>query len=489
MMSGLGRMSHPSVNERVSGDTAGKYFRVSAPVARVLLDICEYTSIVLLGVLSGTGYAYFGLGIADDVLETLGISLVAMVLYAALRGFRRAQATNGPASLTREMVSVLASWVVVVTVMTFIAFVMKSSATYSRGFALIFATSVPVVLCGLRWQYARLARPAKGPRRISWKVMVLGDIDEMQARGLEERLSPLGVEVAGSFGLLSASPIRHGLGEVDQRTIERLIEACRRTVADEILLMLPWRDDGRIHAVLDELALVPLPVRLLVDRSLENVMSRSASGLGRLASIEVQRAPLTLAEQLQKRALDIVVAATALIALVPLLLCVAVLIKLESKGPVLFKQHRNGFNGRVFKIYKFRSMTTADDGAEIRQATRNDIRVTRIGRFLRRSSIDELPQLWNVLIGDMSIVGPRPHAVAHNTDYNRRIAKYALRHHMRPGLTGWAQVHGYRGETPQLALMERRVEHDIWYVNNWSIWLDLRIMLRTVHALLQMSAY
>jgi exopolysaccharide biosynthesis polyprenyl glycosylphosphotransferase len=218
-------------------------------------------------------------------------------------------------------------------------------------------------------------------------------------------------------------------------------------------------------------------------------MWRSSSGWGRLASIEVQRAPLTLAEKAQKRALDIAVASVALILLLPLLLCVAVLIKLETKGPVLFKQHRNGFNGRVFKIYKFRSMTTTDDGAVIPQATRNDARVTRLGRFMRRSSIDELPQLWNVLVGDMSIVGPRPHAVAHNTDYNCRIAKYALRHHMRPGLTGWAQVNGYRGEPPQLSLMEQRVEHDIWYINNWSIWLDIRIMLRTIHMLLQMSAY
>jgi Undecaprenyl-phosphate glucose phosphotransferase len=489
MLSGIERTSSSSVIERLSNDCEGNNFRVSAPVARVLLDVVEFTSIVALGLLSGVGYAYFGLGGIGDVAEASGITLVAAVFYASLRGLRKTQAINGPTRLTREMAGVLASWLVVVTVMSFIAFLMKASADYSRGFVLVFATVVPAALGALRWQYARLARPTSGPRRISWKVMVLGDLDELHERGLEERLQPLGVEIAGAFALLSAAPSRHGLGEVDQRTIERLIEACRQTAADEILLMLPWRDDVRIHAVLDELARVPLPVRLLVDRSLENVMSRSASGWGRLASIEVQRAPLTLSEQMQKRALDIVVAGTALVVLLPLLACVAALIKLESKGPVLFKQHRNGFNGRVFKIYKFRSMTTVDDGAVIRQATRNDARVTRVGRFLRRSSIDELPQLWNVLVGDMSVVGPRPHAVAHNIDYNRKIARYVLRHYMRPGLTGWAQVNGYRGETPHLWLMERRVEHDIWYVNNWSIWLDIRIMLRTGRALLQMSAY
>ena len=156
------------------------------------------------------------------------------------------------------------------------------------------------------------------------------------------------------------------------------------------------------------------------------------------------------------------------------------LIKLESSGPVIFSQRRKGFNGREFKIFKFRTMNVLEDGHVIPQARRNDPRVTRVGRILRTTSIDELPQLLNVLRGQMSLVGPRPHAVAHDDGYTKVIAKYAFRQHVKPGLTGWAQVNGFRGETAQLELMERRVECDLWYIKNWSFWLDLRIIVLTV---------
>jgi undecaprenyl-phosphate galactose phosphotransferase/putative colanic acid biosynthesis UDP-glucose lipid carrier transferase len=145
----------------------------------------------------------------------------------------------------------------------------------------------------------------------------------------------------------------------------------------------------------------------------------------------------------------------------------------------MFRQRRCGFNGREFTIYKFRSMTVLEDGTTIRQARPNDDRVTWLGRALRATSIDELPQLINVLRGEMSLVGPRPHALAHDTEYGRLIANYAYRHHVKPGITGWAQVNGFRGETAQLELMNQRIDLDLWYINNWSVWLDLRIMLRT----------
>jgi undecaprenyl-phosphate galactose phosphotransferase/putative colanic acid biosynthesis UDP-glucose lipid carrier transferase len=180
----------------------------------------------------------------------------------------------------------------------------------------------------------------------------------------------------------------------------------------------------------------------------------------------------------------------ALVALLPLMLITALLIKLDSPGPALFKQKRDGFNQQVFNIYKFRTMHVLEDGPGVKQAIRNDPRVTRLGRWLRKSSIDELPQLFNVIRGDMSLVGPRPHAKCHNSEYEKLIAYYAFRHHVKPGLTGWAQVNGYRGETRRVEQMQRRVEHDLWYINNWSPWLDLRILLQTVVvALWQDTAY
>jgi undecaprenyl-phosphate galactose phosphotransferase/putative colanic acid biosynthesis UDP-glucose lipid carrier transferase len=161
------------------------------------------------------------------------------------------------------------------------------------------------------------------------------------------------------------------------------------------------------------------------------------------------------------------------------MLMTALMVKLDSSGPVLFRQKRNGFNGSTFSIYKFRTMSVREDGNVIRQATRNDSRVTRVGRWLRKTSIDELPQLLNVIVGDMSLVGPRPHAVAHNDEYEKVVSNYAFRHHMKPGITGWAQVSGFRGETETALKMAQRIEHDLWYINHWTPWLDLRILFKT----------
>jgi undecaprenyl-phosphate galactose phosphotransferase/putative colanic acid biosynthesis UDP-glucose lipid carrier transferase len=168
---------------------------------------------------------------------------------------------------------------------------------------------------------------------------------------------------------------------------------------------------------------------------------------------------------------------------------VAILIKLDSSGPVFFMQTRAGFNSRPFRIFKFRTLHTLEDGSIVRQVSRNDPRLTRVGRVLRKTSIDELPQLFNVLRGEMSLVGPRPHAAAHNTVYEQVVANYAFRHHVRPGLTGWAQVNGLRGETT-VETMQRRVDLDLWYIDNWSLWLDIKIIVRTIALLLQQpSAY
>jgi putative colanic acid biosynthesis UDP-glucose lipid carrier transferase len=196
--------------------------------------------------------------------------------------------------------------------------------------------------------------------------------------------------------------------------------------------------------------------------------------------IELQRKPLNAFELAFKRVIDLVFAAIALIVLSPLLILVAVAIRLDSPGPVLFRQRRRGFNGRQFCIVKFRTMSVLEDGKSISQATPGDQRITRLGKLLRRASIDELPQLWNVLTGSMSLVGPRPHALAHDNEFDKTVGHYAVRHHVKPGLTGWAQVHGCRGPTPTVADVKRRVELDLWYIDNWNFRLDCLIILRTV---------
>jgi putative colanic acid biosysnthesis UDP-glucose lipid carrier transferase len=208
-----------------------------------------------------------------------------------------------------------------------------------------------------------------------------------------------------------------------------------------------------------------------------------------LLPVTIQRLALTSFERAIKRALDILVSATAIVFFWPLFLIAAVAVKLDSSGPVIFRQRRSGFNAKEFVIYKFRTMTVLEDGPIVTQASRNDLRFTRIGRFLCRSSLDELPQLFNVLKGDMSLVGPRPHALAHDDEYRVHIADYAFRHHVKPGMTGWAQVNGLRGETASFEQMAERVKFDLWYINNWSQGLDLNILLRTCFEVLRDRAY
>ncbi|MEM1189484.1 MAG: undecaprenyl-phosphate glucose phosphotransferase [Pseudomonadota bacterium] len=216
--------------------------------------------------------------------------------------------------------------------------------------------------------------------------------------------------------------------------------------------------------------------------------SREVAGVPLLALSE---SPMAAESRLlAKSAIDIAVSSLMLLALAPLMIGTAVAVKLSSPGPVLFRQKRHGWDGRIIEIWKFRSMQVHEEnGNKLTQASRQDTRVTRVGRFIRRTSIDELPQLFNVLTGSMSLVGPRPHAVEHNEYYSQRIGTYMARHRLKPGLTGLAQIKGYRGETAELTLMEQRVKYDLKYINTWSIWLDLEILLKTPRSLFSSNIY
>jgi undecaprenyl-phosphate galactose phosphotransferase/putative colanic acid biosynthesis UDP-glucose lipid carrier transferase len=225
--------------------------------------------------------------------------------------------------------------------------------------------------------------------------------------------------------------------------------------------------------------MLPISARLLPDIQVRSLTNHASSGGQRTVSIEVQRAPLSAAERLLKRAIDIVVSLVALVFFIPIMTFSAIAIKLDGRGPIIFRQNRKGFNGHEFVMFKFRTMSVLENGEVITQVTREDPRVTGIGKLLRASSIDELPQLWNVLRGEMSVVGPRPHALAHDNYFEKVLQDYAFRHHVKPGMTGWAQVNGLRGATPSVEQISRRVQMDLWYINNWSLWLDIQILLKT----------
>jgi exopolysaccharide biosynthesis polyprenyl glycosylphosphotransferase len=224
---------------------------------------------------------------------------------------------------------------------------------------------------------------------------------------------------------------------------------------------------------------LPADIHLGAEHILDRYEHVQLSKFGSMASLQLTRMPLSRFELITKRTLDLVLASTALLLLTPVLMLAALLIKLDSPGPIFFLQHRFGFNQKPFRIIKFRTMHTLDDGPVINQATKGDPRVTKVGAWLRRWNIDELPQLFNVIMGDMSLVGPRPHALSHDREYEQRIARYARRHNVKPGITGWAQIHGLRGETDTDDKMHKRVEYDLYYIDNWWLGLDLQIILRT----------
>jgi putative colanic acid biosynthesis UDP-glucose lipid carrier transferase len=247
-----------------------------------------------------------------------------------------------------------------------------------------------------------------------------------------------------------------------------------------IFISQPISAQPRIRKLLDELQDTTASVYFLPDIYVFDLMQARFDNVGGMPVIAICESPFTGFNSMIKRGSDIVLAALIQVMLLPVMFIIAIAVKVSSPGPILFRQRRYGLNGEEIIVYKFRSMTVSEDGAKVVQAKKNDQRVTRVGGFLRRSSLDELPQFINVLQGRMSIVGPRPHAVAHNEQYRKLIKGYMLRHKVKPGITGWAQVNGLRGETETLDKMEARIEYDLDYLRNWSLWLDLWIVVRTV---------
>ncbi len=335
---------------------------------------------------------------------------------------------------------------------------------------MIFGVAAPVALLLQRRLIANLARVAVETGQLRFgRVYTIAEVPAGEGLGFDR---PDAATVAS-------------LAELDHGSLERLLAAVRASGAQEIHLICPRRSLAECRAILSQLRKVPLPVRLVADAGQAELLGCRLVRLHGAFAFEIQRAPLNGFDRALKRSLDIAGSLALCVLLAPLLFAVGVLIRLTSSGPVLFRQTRRGLNGRTFEIYKFRTMIVQEDGPYVVQARRNDPRVTPFGALLRRSSIDELPQLINVLRGEMSLIGPRPHAMVHDHDFAGRVADYALRQHVKPGITGLAQVNGYRGETTTPEAIDRRVEFDLRYIEGWSLWLDLWIIVRTVQAVIR----
>lgn len=278
---------------------------------------------------------------------------------------------------------------------------------------------------------------------------------------------------------LPVSLIPQMLGSTD--TLRNYLR-CNRV--DRVVVALPWVATDRIQSLLQKLRTVPVRIDLVPNNVVWQFPGMNMERLGSVPVLTIANGRVDEQMGKVKRLEDLIISISVLVLISPLLALIALGIKLDSKGPVIFKQRRHCFNNQVFEVYKFRSMTVSDSAnAQLVQATRNDARVTRLGKFLRSSSLDELPQLFNVLLGHMSIVGPRPHAVQHGIEFGALISDYFARHNVKPGITGWAQVNGLRGETETIDKMLRRVEFDLHYIENWSLLLDMKIIVMTGIAL------
>ena len=455
-------------------DTAGELIgrlRLSYEDFVFLAILSDACAIVLASIAAGGIYHWISFGklvSLNDFVVLGGILAALTVVLLKLKGLYTPDVLL---SVRSQIDPIMMSWSCVLLLLFGASFTLKVSSDLSRGWALSFAITAPLLILCHRslLQRALLEIIQKGWLKRPKIVLVTSNSESILAA--DETLRTY--DIVRSH-LLPQNPD-------DIRSLFRaLVSTCRGSDIREIHLAIDWDRWSTTKHALIELRELPLPVRLIADATAREILQSPLGTRCGTVSFELQRAPLTRGERATKRTFDLAAATCGLLALAPFLVAISLAILIDSSGPVLFRQKRGGFNGRSFQILKFRTMHVMEDDAMIKQATLNDCRVTPIGRLLRRTSIDELPQLINVLLGNMSLVGPRPHALAHDDQYSRLISSYPCRHHVKPGITGWAQVNGFRGETPTLAPMKRRVELDLWYVSNWSLWLDLRILIRTV---------
>lgn len=382
-----------------------------------------------------------------------------------------------------HLTRLLGAWIAVAILLLVIGFFSKTSAEYSRiwlaTWLVLASGGLTLFRTWLTWQV--LAWQRSGLLQRNLVVVGVGNsarrlIGHVQSSGKES-----GVQLVGAFAVDEDETATEVAGLSVLGDLDDLLLYVRANPVDEIVVAISWAREERISKVLDRLREAPVDVSLAPEPLAYRLADRRVDNVGGLPLTVVQERPLTGWSYIVKAIEDRTLALLILIMISPILLLIAILIRLDSPGPALFRQQRYGFNNNVFTVYKFRSMRNdVGDTRGGKQATKGDARITRIGAFLRKSSLDELPQLFNVLQGDMSLVGPRPHAVAHNEEYAGIIDQYLGRHKVKPGITGWAQVHGLRGETDTPDKMEMRVQYDLYYIDNWSLWLDLKILVRTL---------
>jgi Undecaprenyl-phosphate glucose phosphotransferase len=476
--------------ERSPGNRVARWLQAkrNALSAKVAIDILR---VVDCCAGAATGWLAFALYLPVKLVSWPQYSFVALLGGVLLVNVLQMVGAYHPDRI-RQPLSHLAATAgavpITAAILIAVAFVTKASAQYSRGWALLWLALALGAVVGVRLILYLVLTHLRPTARSGWlrrQVAIVGAGAEAE-RFIDhlERMESQSIRVIGVYHdqfrqqrpVICGYPVRG--------TIVDLCELCRTVPVDKIYVAMSWSAEEALLDALDQLQCLPVDIRLVMPPLGYRFLNRPVSCLHQLPMIHVADRPLGDWGRLVKWIEDAVVATVALAVLGPVMLLIAIAIKIDSPGPVFFRQKRYGFNNQLIEVLKFRTMRHDQcDAKGSNLTTRNDPRITRLGRFLRRSSLDELPQLINVLRGEMSIVGPRPHALeakAADRLYQDVVAGYAARHKVKPGLTGWAQVNGWRGPTDTEDQIIKRVEHDLWYLENWSVYCDLKIIMMTI---------
>lgn len=435
--------------------------------------MADVAAIIASAVGAGLGYHWLAYGWAGPTDMFAKIGLFVALLFIVANTMRSEYEISNYLTFNGHMRRTFALWNVAFVGSLAFAFLTKTTGAFSRATVVFFYAGGALALLAGRAALVHFVRSSARAGTISARrVFLVGYEKEVEA--FSDRHQPW----ANGMRIVAAAVLRGPDTLADDLALAAA--SARMLRPDDVYILAPWSETVTIDACVETFLRVPASIHLGPERVLDKFIDARISKFGSVSSLHIVRRPLTSFEVAAKRLFDICVAGASLVLLAPLFALFALAIKLDTRGPVFFLQRRYGFNQEPFRIWKFRSMTTMDDGRHVAQAQRDDPRITRVGRFMRRTNIDELPQLINVLRGEMSLVGPRPHAMAHDQKFEQTIAFYARRHNMRPGITGWAQVNGCRGETDTEDKMRMRVEYDLHYIDNWSALLDLKILWLTI---------
>ncbi len=413
---------------------------------------------------------------ADEPVDRPALTLCLLVFALTFPGRNRFR--DG---LVAAAIDIISSWVTLVAILALCGYATRSLHFFASDVLLNWLIATPIVQWVAVWIGKSVVKhlSARPSARRTAIVVGAGPLGVKVARALSESADH-GLDFIGYFDDRTDDRVHQEAGTQRLGGLKDVALYVRQHSVREVYITMPLGSQPRIVELLKEVQGTTASLFFVPDVFGISIIQGRLQDMNGVPIVGICETPFTGTNELVKRISDIVLGTLILILISPLLLAVAIGVKLSSPGPVIFKQRRNGLDGGEIVVYKFRSMTTQDNGAVVNQATKHDPRITRFGAFIRRTSLDELPQFINVLQGSMSIVGPRPHAVAHNEQYRQLIKAYMVRHKVKPGITGWAQVNGHRGETDTIDKMQARVEYDLEYLRNWSLGLDLQIIVRTV---------